>query len=512
MLSPHEPRIRAEHDSLECYLRSVLPEGALSRPLLLSFTQWDFAVAAVCEATLTLSSMGADVHLGLWSDETPLRDVGWQVQHGIARALGSPTIDDRAKRALRAAGLADTAFIPTRPWSPQAPVPRPVIPNRSSIRALTYRGAPLGRGVLEVPPAKDIPVTDEYLWPTRYVDAAARSYAFVYDQARRVIEDDRITAVFTYNGRFLHDSAVAAAAEHYGLPVLAYDTGGTETDFDLTIDATHDWSALQHRMLAMYDRWPEGERDVIGRSWFTGRMEHSDPANALFTGTQTRGTGIDRQPGDTVVVFFSSSGDEIAELDLDWSRYFNSQPQALTAVAKACREAGYRLVVRTHPHKRLKAPRDVADWLAAVDAASPDLHIDQHSSVDSYALMKQADVVVTYGSTTGVEAGFLERPVIVMGPSAYDELGCAMPVHDEVELGRALAERRHGTWRDAVPYGLMMKRRGFAYRYLDVDQDGTRSLVGVPLVEPRPLVRHMSHALRKRSLRRLGVQPTTASR
>ena len=173
---------------------------------------------------------------------------------------------------------------------------------------------------------------------------------------------------------------------------------------------------------------------------------------------------------------------------------------------------GYRLVVRTHPHKRLKAERDVADWFAAVEAAAPDLHLDQHSSVDSYALMQQADVVVTYGSTTGVEAGFLERPVIVMGPSAYDELGCAVPVHDEGELRRALSERRHGTWQQAVPYGLMMKRRGFAYRYLNVAQDGTRSLAGVPLVEPRPLVRHLSHAIKQRALRRLGVQPTTAAR
>ena len=63
----------------------------------------------------------------------------------------------------------------------------------------------------------------------------------------------------------------------------------------------------------------------------------------------------------------------------------------------------------------------------------------------SYPLMRQSDVVVTYGSTTGVEAGYAERPVIVMGPSAYDELGCAVRVRTDEELYRALQERRSGT-------------------------------------------------------------------
>ena len=35
--------------------------------------------------------------------------------------------------------------------------------------------------------------------------------------------------------------------------VLYYDTGGYDTDFDLTDATTHDWAHLQGRMLRMYD-------------------------------------------------------------------------------------------------------------------------------------------------------------------------------------------------------------------------------------------------------------------
>lgn len=324
-----------------------------------------------------------------------------------------------------------------------------------------------------------------------------RSYAYAFDQACQAIEDRGSTAVFAYNGRFLHDSAVAAAAVRFGLPVLAYDTGGLETDFDLTIDATHDWSALQGRMMRMYAQWPADERDAVGAAWFDDRASHAESLNAQFTDGQQVGQGIERSDDEMVVTYFSSSGDEIAELDLDWADYFDGQPGALLAVAEACRSLGYRLVVRTHPHKRHKPKRDVADWHEAVRAAQPDIHLDEHSEVDSYTLMRQSDVVVTYGSTTGVEAGYAERPVIVMGPSAYDELGCAVRVRTDEELYRALQERRSGTRQQAIPYGLMMKRRGFVYRHLNRRPDGSRSLAGVPIVEPRPLVRHASHALKR---------------
>jgi hypothetical protein len=244
----------------------------------------------------------------------------------------------------------------------------------------------------------------------------------------------------------------------------------------------------------MYEPWPLAERDEIGSSWFIDRIEHTEKDNERFTSEQQKGLGIDRSDQTTVVTYFSSSGDEIAELDLDWTSFFGGQEGAVAAVADICRELGYRFVVRTHPHKRFKPARDVHDWHAAVASAGPDLHLDEHSSVDSYTLMRQSDVVVTFGSTTGVEAGFAERPVVVMGPSAYDELGCAVRVRTQEELVEALRDRRAGSQWQALPYGLMMKRRGFGYTYLKRHLDGSRSLAGVPITEPKPLVRHLSHA------------------
>lgn len=509
MTTPQQSPVRAEHESLDGYLREVLSQEQLERVALISFSQWEMNTAAVGEIAATLHTMGTHPIVALWADETPLKDVGWSTSRRLARMTGSRARDEWVERGLLRIGLPrrDLARPPIRRWSPQSALPDPQGLYRSAIRRLAYRGAPAGRAILQVHPDTDTPITDDHDWPRSWVEASIRSFAWAFDQSHELLSTRDATALVVFNGRFLHDSAAASAAEQLGLPVLSFDFGGNDTDFDLTIDHTHDWSALQRRMLTLYDSWDPDERDVIGGSWFEERRQHSDPRNRLFTESQIVGTGIDKPVGKRLIVFFSSSGDEISELDLDWGEYFYGQEGALEAVARACREMDDTvLLVRTHPHKRHKPKRDVQDWHAAVAAASPDIHLDEFSDVDSYTLMRQADVVVTYGSTTGVEAAYAGCPVVVMGPSAYDELGCATRVTSEEQLRDALRAPVAGDHAGAVSYGLMMRRRGFSNRHVQ-RINGVQTIGGVEIRDANSIVLKVSdrravrqkEALRRRS-------------
>ncbi len=491
-------KVRAEFVSVPGFLSEVLSPEQRANVFLPSFNQWDFALSALSECALALSSLGSQVTLGFWADRTPLHDTGWTTSHALARLAFSPTIDDRFRRALRASGIHEDSCAkpPIRHWSPTGMIQRPSTFRRSDVRELRYRDAAVGRAILQVRPEPMTPTAEDHEWPQRWVNACSRSFAWAYDQTRAIIEQRGITALITYNGRFLHDQAAAAAARHMGIPVLYYDLGGSDTSFDLTRDETHDWHALQDRMRRMYEGWPAPERDEIGAQWFLDRAHHVDPRNAHFTDAQKPGSMVHLPDGERVIVYFSSSSDEIAELAVDWSEYFADQANALHCVAEECKKReGYRLVVRSHPHKRRKPRRDVDEWLKTVDEVSPDLHLDPFSEVDSYELMRHADVVVTYGSTTGVEAAFAGKPVVVMGPSAYDELGCATRVRTTEELGLALETSHAPHPENAVLYGLMMKRRGFLNEHIVADPRGFQSLGGVPLVDSRPIVRHGSHLL-----------------
>lgn len=489
---------RAEHDSLEVFLKASLTDEQRGNVLFVSFTQWDFALAALADTATCLHQMGSEVTLGFWTNKTPMHDTGWSVNDKVAKLFASPARDQRVRDALINIGIPKSSLAkpPISSWRPEQPVPITRAMNRSEIKALTYFGSPMGRAMLQVRTLTETPVTDAYYWPERLLRLAATSYAFAYDQTTELIKARGVTAVAVYNGRFLHDRAASAAAQALGIPVLYYDTGGIDTDFDLTDSVTHDWTDLQRRMLKLYEQWPEGQRDEVGGSWFQERLNHTAADNALFTEAQVIGSSIDRPDADCLVVYFSSSGDEIAELELDWDQFIGTQPEALKFLADECRKRdGYQLVVRSHPHKRRKPKQDVIEWLEAVDVADPDIHLDPHSPVDSYALMRQADIVVTYGSTTGVEAAFAGKRVIVLGPSAYDQLGCATLAGTQVELSTALDDRDPGSWPGAVSYGLMMRRRGFHFEFVKRGPDNSFSLGGRAFADSRQSVRHLSHLL-----------------
>lgn len=503
----HKQNIRAEHDSLERYLTSVLPPGQRNKVLLLNFNHWIFAQGALADTALVLHHMDTQVFLAFWANKTPMLDVAWSTSPFIASLVRKPTREQGIQQVLISQGIPRRNLLkpPLRKWKPQGDLHIPKKLNRSNIRQMRYRGADLGRAILQVHPTTETPLTDAFQWPHKWVRQAARSFAYVYDQTLEVIERHGITAIAVYNGRFLHDRAAAAAALSRGLPILSYDLGGLDTDFDLTIDETHDWAALQTRMLQMYDTWDPTERDELGSTWFLQRTQHRDPLNTLFVEAQKIGKSIVLPKDRKTVVYFSSSGDEIAELDLDWDSFFGGQENALRILADECRKRNHFLVVRSHPHKRKKPKKDVAEWMDTVESVQPDIHLDPYADVDSYTLMRQADFIVTYGSTTGIEAAFAHKPVVVMGPSAYDKLGAAKGVSTPAELTQALSEPAPGQWSGAVAYGLMMMRRGFSYQFVERPSAETLRINGKTLEDSNQLVRNLSHLkarIRRRNLLR----------
>jgi hypothetical protein len=498
--------LRAEHESLIGYMESVLTPEQLSRPLLTNFNHWNFAQGSLSEIALTLLKNGSDVTIAFWADKTPMLDVAWETSRKIGTLLLSPTREQQIEKALKRAGLQNQSFAkpPINRWQPHEEIVLPKVMNRSSIRAMRYRGADMGRAILQVHPDGDTPMTDEFMWPGKWVDLAAKSFAYVFDQVTELIKRLDITVVALYNGRFLHDRAVAAAAQRLRIPLLNYDLGGNQTNFDLTIDDTHDWEALQRRMLSLYERWDPAERDALGSSWFLERTQHIDPTNARFVEAQKIGSMIELPKDKKIVVYFSSSGDEIIELDLNWDAYFGGQENALRLLSKICSEdPNIFLVVRSHPHKRHKPANDVKEWIAAVEDANPDIHLDPHSDVDSYALMRRADVVVTYGSTSGIEAAFAGKPVAVMGPSAYNILGAASSVTNEDELRSVIASSQPGSWPGAVSYGLLCNRRGFNYAEIGSPQGDTFTIGGVTIEPSRERVKKSSHLRKAHQIRGL---------
>jgi hypothetical protein len=118
------------------------------------------------------------------------------------------------------------------------------------------------------------------------------------------------------------------------------------------------------------------------------------------------------------IVFFTSSDFEMAGIP----EYLNNLPEGSQAdsikkTRKYLDKDDYNITVRVHPNQKNK-DLTAANILYNIEANGLNV-IHATSNVDSYALGKAADVIITFGSQLSVESAYMGKYVIVLGSNMY---------------------------------------------------------------------------------------------
>jgi hypothetical protein len=174
----------------------------------------------------------------------------------------------------------------------------------------------------------------------------------------------------------------------------------------------HDRVAFQDRLKAL----PADE--AVAEQYYSGRR------SAVYNKFAKQHLRFDPDPKasryKSRVTFFLSSQDECASLGPQWRNPF---PDEATVVRAACeRFPDTFFSVRFHPHQA-GMPGDVVKPFAPL-AHCENLQIYRpESKVNTYELVQWSDCVVTFASTVAIEACWMGKPAIQLGPSFYDRLG-----------------------------------------------------------------------------------------
>ena len=96
--------------------------------------------------------------------------------------------------------------------------------------------------------------------------------------------------------------------------------------------------------------------------------------------------------------------------------------------------------------------------------------IDADSEVSTYDLVKAVDLVITFGSSVGIEASFMGTPSIVMGKTPYLILNtCIQPINHNamIEIIKIFEEFGILPWtsNQSYLYGYYMKSYGQTFKY-----------------------------------------------
>lgn len=283
---------------------------------------------------------------------------------------------------------------------------------------------------------------------------------------------EKVDRVYVYNGRYGLLRPVLRACQRAGVDCHTHERGHDTSHFTTFRNTLpHDIDYVEREIRHVWrEAAVSGEREAVASNFFRQRAEGVMTSWYSFTAHQQAGLlpeGWD--PNTRNVVAFTSSEDEFVAIGDQWtSGLYPNQVDGLRRIIGDGFSDGVvsRLFVRVHPNLKGVDNASVRDVLA-LDGPMVTV-IPPESTVSSYALLKAADIVLTFGSSIGIEAVYWGTPSVLAGPCFYGGLGGTYNPRSHSELIDMLKSGLAP--KDPTPalmYGYYLATFGRPFRYFE---------------------------------------------
>jgi hypothetical protein len=275
----------------------------------------------------------------------------------------------------------------------------------------------------------------------KFADASLRLYRGVEEW----LSTNEVDRVYVFNGRYAPMRAVLRACQAQGVDVYTHDRGCSLQHYALWKNTLpHDRELFRKNVESAWISADKKPRTQIAAEWYQSRAS-GEPVGAWISFVSEQSQEELPANWDTVsgrrICVFTSSEHEFAAVGAEWkNELFDSQLDGLQWVISGLESQlvneNIHLFVRVHPNQG-NAHHSEEDQLLALGSSNVTV-IPSRSSVSTYRLMKESDTVLTFGSSTGIEAAFWGTPSILAGKSYYRDLGATYVAKSRDDLLRLL--------------------------------------------------------------------------
>jgi len=253
--------------------------------------------------------------------------------------------------------------------------------------------------------------------------------ARTYRSLDKLFSTHRPDTIIIPNGRTSRQKAARVLAEHLEIDVLLYENGRAQPEhYYLGTTQPHDRIASQAELPLLTASLDPSEISALAREFLDLRMGGGSGTNEYSNSWSDREVNAGRKTDTSQrAVFFSSSFDEYLAFGEMWLiDSWEYQFEDFDLIMTLLEQENIALEMRLHPNLANKSRtyfrREVAN-VKRLKAKHPQLVIHWHnSSINSYDLLAQADLVFVERSTTGLEASLMGKPVWVTQASQWDEV------------------------------------------------------------------------------------------
>lgn len=285
---------------------------------------------------------------------------------------------------------------------------------------------------------------------------------FCFQKIKKFIDPDLSFQYYVYNGRTYNTYPITISAPKESMNY--YERFDHGRKLRIQRYRIHDFEKGSNLVKELWEKSEKSlfEKECIGRMFFE---EHQ---SNIYTNRFISG-GLDISSCEKkIITYFISSNDEFASLcsEIKINTIFDSQEDALDYLANWVKEKkDYKLVLRIHPHYERKCKVDRDLW-NNVNIEGVEV-ISSASTVSSYDLIKRSHLVISYISTTGIEATYLGIPSIILSNSLYSGIDAVYEPKNRKELNELLDNLPPPKPQEnCLPYGFFKKEFGIDFGFL----------------------------------------------
>lgn len=306
-----------------------------------------------------------------------------------------------------------------------------------------------------------------------FIEKGLRTGAYLYEVFNKIIEIINPDLVILFNGRFIENRPILRVCQNKNITYATHERGGKLDSFLFRINSIpHSIPTISEEMESLWENAKDNKHD-IGQVFFKNRIKRVEEVWYSFTKEQKVGLlpkSFQENTDKKIVTIFNSSLDEYEGLEGFGPYFYANDNEGIKKIAEDLGQfKNIKTYVRIHPNlKGLNNTQNrfISDVLSQIPSVEI---IKAEDSIDSYELMNKSDIIITFGSTVGVEAAFAGKNVILLGRAAYENLNCFYIPTSHDELINAITNEEFKfpeiNFEDALKYGYWNENFGYKYEH-----------------------------------------------
>ncbi len=310
---------------------------------------------------------------------------------------------------------------------------------------------------------------------SRFLTSAAMVYFSLLNHISREKPDDFVA----FNGRFGEIRPAVRVAMKFGVNTYLHEVAGVIGRYALIKnDFMHSLDVIKRELYTTNEDSPLLSEDKlkIAKSWFEERRAAKVTRQISMTENQIAGLlpeEINSQKVN-VAVFCSSDFEYIGFEGYD-NLIYKDQSDALIKILESFDlTPNIKFYIRSHPYLS-GFDNSQTRFESGLDKRFNNVEvIPPESPVSSYSLLDACDLIITFGSTVGIEAVYAGKPSISLGRSLYEDFDAVIKPKNHQELVSIIENYLNdkslpasGNAEEAIEkYGFFMKMSGLPLQYV----------------------------------------------